>query len=140
MDNMTKIQRSYTMSKIRSTETQQEKKLRSALHQKGFRFKKNVSKLPGTPDIVLPKYKTVIFINGCFWHQHPGCSRAVMPKSNINYWEDKLIKNINNDKINIDQLHSLGWQVITVWECEIKDDLEDVVSRLENELLCMSIR
>lgn len=140
MDNMTKIQRSYTMSKIRSTETQQEKKLRSALHQKRFRFKKNVSKLPGTPDIVLPKYKTVIFINGCFWHQHPGCLRAVMPKSNINYWEDKLKKNINNDKINIDQLRSLGWQVITVWECEIKDDLEDVVSRLENELLCMSIR
>jgi len=130
MDNMTKLQRSYTMSKIRSTETQQEKKLRSALHKQGFRFRKNVSTLPGAPDIVLPKFNTVIFINGCFWHQHPGCSRAVMPKSNTNYWEDKLKKNIHNDKKNIEHLRSLGWKVITFWECEIKNKFDDVVSRI----------
>ena len=79
---MTKHQRSYTMSRIRSSDTQQEKRLRSALHRKGFRFKKNVRELPGKPDIVLPKFKTVIFVNGCFWHQHSGCSQAVLPKSN----------------------------------------------------------
>jgi DNA mismatch endonuclease (patch repair protein) len=139
MDNLTKTQRSYTMSKIRSTETQQEKKLRSSLYRKGFRFKKNVGKLPGKPDIVLPQFKTVIFVNGCFWHQHPGCLRAVMPKSNRNYWKLKLKKNMNRDKKNIRDLGTLKWRVITVWECEIKDDIEKVASRIENKLLSMSI-
>lgn len=134
MDNMTKRQRSYTMSRIRSSNTQQEKLLRSAIHRKGFRFRKNVSKLPGTPDIVLPKFKTVIFINGCFWHQHHGCLQAVMPKTNKQYWEGKLHKNIIRDSNNNDHLSTLGWKVITVWECELKNNLEDVVLNITNRL------
>ena len=87
MDNMTKIQRSLTMSRIRSIETKPEQKLRSYLHNAGYTFRKNVKDLPGKPDIVLAKYKTVIFVHGCFWHQHDNCPFAVKPKSNIDYWD-----------------------------------------------------
>ncbi len=134
MDNMTKNQRSHTMSRIRSRETEPEKKLRSAMHRKGYRFRKNVRSLPGTPDIVLPKFRTVIFINGCFWHQHPDCPRAVMPKSNKRYWEVKLKKNVKQDEDKTYLLTSLGWKVITVWECEIKKSIENVVSIIVDNL------
>jgi len=134
MDNMTRRQRSRTMSKIRSIETKPEKKLRSALHVKGFRFRKNVHALPGKPDIVLPRFKTIIFVNGCFWHQHPGCPKATMPKSNKRYWREKLRKNANRDNQNMEKLSSAGWKVIVVWECEIEKDLSAVYSVIENTL------
>lgn len=134
MDNLTKTQRSKTMSRIRSAETKPEKKLRSALHKNGYRFRKNVKKLPGTPDIVLAKYRAAIFVNGCFWHQHPNCSKAVMPKSNNYYWEKKLKHNVYRDHNNNLQLSSAGWKVITVWECEIKENCEGVFAKIAKEL------
>lgn len=135
MDNMTSRQRSRTMSKIRAAETNPEKKLRSALHKKGLRFKKNVKELPGKPDIVLPKYKTVIFVNGCFWHQHQQCSKAVFPKTNLDYWREKIASNVKRDRKNIGCLISGGWKVITVWECEIKNDINQVAKNIAEELL-----
>jgi DNA mismatch endonuclease (patch repair protein) len=134
MDNMTKAQRSRTMSRIRSVDTKPEQKLRSILHKHGYRFRKNVRELPGRPDVVLPKYNTIIFVNGCFWHQHPNCSKAAMPKSNKGYWEKKLKKNVYRDSQNIAQLSSSGWKVITVWECEIKEDCAKVAARIEENL------
>ncbi len=135
MDNMTKIQRSLTMSRIRSIETKPEQKLRSYLHKAGYRFRKNVIDLPGKPDIVLAKYKTVIFVHGCFWHQHDNCPFAVKPKSNIDYWDKKLINNVVRDQANIGSLELDGWRVIVVWECEINRDIELVFPRIVSELL-----
>ncbi len=134
MDNLTPKQRSYTMSRIRSRETEPEITLRSLLHRKGIRFRKNVEKLPGAPDIVLPKYKTVIFVNGCFWHQHKGCPRNVMPKSNRQYWKSKLKKNVLKDEEQIEELVSLGWRVLTVWECEMKARSQEVVREVCDRL------
>lgn len=118
-DNHTKEQRSYNMSKIRSTNSAPEEKVRKYLFSKGFRYRKNVKSLPGCPDIVLPKYKTVIFVNGCFWHKHD-CPRFVWPSSNKEYWEPKIRRNVERDKINIELLQKEGWRVLVVWECELK--------------------
>jgi DNA mismatch endonuclease (patch repair protein) len=119
-DTVTKEQRSRNMSLIRSKETKPEVFVRSVLHQLGFRFRKNVKNLPGKPDIVLPKYKTVIFVHGCFWHQHEGCRRATIPKSNIDYWKPKLIGNVARDASHRASLEALGWNVAVIWECETK--------------------
>lgn len=119
-DNLSPEKRSETMSKIRSKNTLAEKKARSALHNAGFRFRIHRKDLPGTPDIVLPKHKTAVFVHGCFWHRHEGCRRKTYPKSNINYWERKFNANVLRDKKVQDELVSLGWLVRVVWECEIK--------------------
>ena len=132
---MTRNQRRKTMSRIRSCETKPEVILRSKLHRDGYRFRKNVKRLPGTPDIVLTKFHTIIFVNGCFWHRHLGCQKAVMPKSNMNYWKRKLNNNVIRDKQNFELLSSSGWNVITVWECEIKMDFETLYTKIRN-LLC----
>lgn len=108
------------MSLIRSKETKLEVFVRSVLHRLGFRFRKNVKNLPGKPDIVLPKYKTVIFVHGCFWHQHKGCRRANIPKSNTDYWIPKLKGNTKRDKQHKKDLESQGWNVAVIWECEAK--------------------
>ncbi len=134
MDNMTRRLRSRTMASIRSGDTTPEKRLRSALHCKGFRFRKNVRALTGTPDIVLKKYMAVIFVNGCFWHQHRNCPRATMPKSNREYWEIKLKANVRRDKENIRRLVGIGWDVITVWECEINTDVDAVLNCIVRKL------
>lgn len=133
-DNHTKEQRSYNMSKIRSTNSAPEEKVRKYLFSKGFRYRKNVKSLPGCPDIVLPKYKTVIFVNGCFWHMHD-CPRFVWPSSNKEYWEPKIRRNVERDKNNIELLQKEGWQVLIVWECELKKKtIEERLSRLCLEL------
>ncbi len=133
-DNHTKEQRSYNMSKIRSTNSAPEEKVRKYLFSKGFRYRKNVRSLPGCPDIVLPKYKTVIFVNGCFWHMHD-CPRFVWPSSNKEYWEPKIRRNVERDKINIELLQAEGWRVLVVWECELKKKtIEERLSRLSLEL------
>ena len=133
-DNHTKEQRSYNMSKIRSTNSAPEEKVRKYLLSKGFRYRKNVRSLPGCPDIVLPKYKTVIFVNGCFWHMHD-CPRFVWPSSNKEYWEPKIRRNVERDKINIELLQAEGWRVLVVWECELKKKtIEERLSRLSLEL------
>ena len=107
------------MSRIRSTNSKPEEIVRKYLFSKGFRYRKNVKKLPGCPDIVLPKYKTVIFVNGCFWHKHD-CPRFVWPSSNQEYWKPKILRNVERDKNNCRELSSKGWNVITIWECELK--------------------
>lgn len=118
-DKFSKETRSKIMGRIRSTNTNPEEIVRKFLFSKGFRYRKNVKKLPGCPDIVLPKYKTVIFVNGCFWHMH-SCKYVSWPSSNTAYWEAKLQQNIERDSKNINLLKSNGWKVIVIWECELK--------------------
>ena len=118
-DNHSKEVRSYNMSRIRSTNTKPEEKVRKYLFSKGFRYRKNVKSLPGHPDIVMPKYKTVIFVNGCFWHKHD-CPRFVWPSSNQEYWTNKIQRNVERDIINHKLLEEAGWNVLIVWECQLK--------------------
>ena len=122
MDNHSKKVRSYNMSQIRSTDSEPELMVRKYLFSKGLRYRKNAKDLPGKPDIVLSKYKTVVFVNGCFWHGHHGCKYFVMPKTNTDYWSSKINRNIDRDKENYTKLEELGWNVITVWECQLKKD------------------
>lgn len=119
MDNHSKEIRSKNMSHIRSTNSKPEELVRKYLFAHGFRYRKNVRTLPGCPDIVLPKYKTVIFVSGCFWHKH-NCSRFAWPSSNEEYWRPKILRNVERDQQNVSKLEAMGWQVITVWECELK--------------------
>jgi DNA mismatch endonuclease Vsr len=112
--------RSELMSKIKGKETKPEILVRKYLFSKGFRYRKNVRKLPGTPDIVLTRYRTIIFIHGCFWHLHQGCKDGHLPSSNASYWKEKLSKNVERDQKNMSLLSSLGWKVIVIWECELK--------------------
>lgn len=117
------------MSRIRSVNTRPEREVRSLLHILGFRFRLHRRDLPGSPDIVLPKYCAVVFVHGCFWHQHSGCRAAYKPASNIKYWAPKLARNKERDKENEKALKALGWNVIVVWECEL-NDLEGVARKL----------
>lgn len=123
------------MSKIRGKDTKPEILLRKRLFQLGFRYRINDKKLPGKPDIVLRKYNTIIFVNGCFWHGHKGCRYFVVPKTRTQFWTEKINGNISRDNSNILQLESSGWQVLTVWECELKkgrveQTLEQVVNSI----------
>lgn len=118
-DTLTKEQRHHCMSNIRSKNTKPEILVRKELFKKGFRYRINVSKLPGKPDIVLPKYKTAIFINGCFWHGHQGCRHFIIPKTNAEYWISKIRSNQQRDKESVSKLQQAGWKVLTIWECEL---------------------
>ena len=118
-DNHSKEIRSMNMSHIRSKDNKPEEIVRKFLFSQGFRYRKNVRSLPGCPDIVLPQYRTVIFVNGCFWHKHD-CPRFVWPSSNQEYWEPKILGNVARDKRNGELLREAGWKVIIVWECELK--------------------
>lgn len=115
--------RSYNMSQIRGKDTKPEELVRKYLFSQGFRYRKNDSRLPGKPDIVLPKYRTVIFINGCFWHKHEGCRFFVWPKNNADFWRKKILSNVERDQRNYAELQQLGWNIIVVWECELKKEL-----------------
>ncbi|NJC88149.1 MAG: DNA mismatch endonuclease Vsr [Desulfuromonas sp.] len=119
-DVFTQAKRSWVMSRIAGKHTKPEKIVRKLLHSAGFRFRLHNRTLPGKPDIVLKKYKTVIFVNGCFWHQHSGCSRATAPSSNAEYWKNKLLNNVDRFEMQKYKLESLGWRVVVVWECETK--------------------
>lgn len=122
------------MSRIRSTNSKPEEIVRKYLFAQGFRYRKNVKKLPGCPDIVLPKYKTVIFVNGCFWHKHD-CPRFVWPSSNQEYWIPKIQRNTKRDSQNAALLKDQGWNVITIWECELKKAVrEERLYRLAAEI------
>lgn len=137
MDVHDKKTRSYNMSRINPKNTKPEEMVRKYLFAHGFRYRKNDKRLPGTPDIVLPKYKTVIFVNGCFWHGHNQCRYYVIPKSNTEFWVDKINRNIERDAVNTDKLMLLGWNVITIWECELKKDRrENTLSALLYKLEC----
>ncbi len=113
--------RSEMMSSVKQSHTKPEIAIRKILHREGYRFRLHCKNLPGTPDIVLPKYKTVIFVHGCFWHQHPNCRRSRRPTSNVEFWNTKLDKNIERDGNKSQSLKETGWKVVTVWECELKD-------------------
>ena len=122
------------VSHMRSKNSKPEELVRKYLFSKGFRYRKNVKTLPGCPDIVLPKYKTVIFVNGCFWHKHD-CPRFVWPSTNEEYWRPKIMGNVERDKRNLAELQQLGWTVLTVWECELKKKVIDAtLDQLEKRL------
>lgn len=112
--------RSYNMSRIKGADTKPEEIVRKYLFSKGFRYRKNDKRYPGKPDIVLPKYKTAIFINGCFWHKHEGCKYFKWPKTNVEFWTDKITRNVERDKQNYAELESQGWHVLVIWECELR--------------------
>jgi DNA mismatch endonuclease (patch repair protein) len=119
-DRMDAAARSRTMAAIRSKNTQPEKWVRSALHGQGFRFRLHNKKLPGSPDLVLRKYKAVIFINGCFWHQHEGCKASHLPHTRQDFWQRKFARNVARDQKVLYQLKILGWRAAIVWECGLK--------------------
>ena len=134
-DTHSKEVRSKNMSHIRSTNTKPEETVRKYLFSKGLRYRKNVRKLPGCPDIVLLKYKTVIFVNGCFWHKHD-CERFVWPSSNEEYWHRKINRNVERDAENHKQLTEQGWRVLTIWECQLKKKVaEENLLRLYNDII-----
>lgn len=132
-DVHTPEQRSYNMSRIRSKNTKPEELVRKFLFSQGFRYRKNDARLLGKPDIVLPKYKTVIFVNGCFWHGHEGCRYFVWPKNNAEFWKEKITGNIQRDKHNHQLLANQGWRVIEIWECQLKRSVVD--NTLQNLVL-----
>ena len=117
-DRLSRKHRSWNMSRIRGKDTAPERLVRSALHRAGYRFRLHSEPLPGRPDLVLPKYRTVVFVHGCFWHRHSGCRFAYTPKSRTAFWNAKLDANVKRDRRTARELRGLGWKVITVWECE----------------------
>ncbi|MGI6311501.1 MAG: very short patch repair endonuclease [Bacteroidales bacterium] len=136
MDNRTKEQRSKCMKNIRSKNTTPELIVRKFLYNKGYRYRLHDKKLPGKPDIVLRKFNTVIFINGCFWHGHKNCSEAKKPKSNSEFWKTKIVSNQQRDRKNIESLSKLGWRVLTIWECQLQKDLmESTLSDIVNKVV-----
>jgi DNA mismatch endonuclease, patch repair protein len=126
--------RSYNMSRIKGKNTKPEMLLRKFLFSHGFRYRLNSKTLPGKPDIVLPKYKTVIFVHGCFWHGHEGCSYYKTPKTRTDWWIDKINKTISLDKKRLIELKLLGWKVITIWECELKKNKLERLTELIKEI------
>ena len=132
MDHLAPSQRSQLMSRIKGRDTSPEKRLRSLLHKAGFRFRLYIKNLPGKPDIVLPKYTTVIFVHGCFWHGHTCNKGTTRPKTRAEFWEKKISGNMDRDRRNFDDLINLGWKVVTVWECELKKS-EELIHKLVDQ-------
>ena len=131
MDKVSPEQRSWTMSQVKGRDTGPEKIVRSLLHAMGYRFRIQRADLPGKPDIVLPRFKTALFVHGCFWHRHPGCKRASTPASNMPYWDAKFARTVARDVRNQDELERQGWRVLIVWECELKNK-DALRGRLQN--------
>ncbi|MEM7213993.1 MAG: very short patch repair endonuclease [Pseudomonadota bacterium] len=130
MDKFDAAKRSEIMSRIGGKNTKPEIRIRSVLHRAGFRFSLHSSRLPGKPDIVLPKYKTVVFFNGCFWHGHD-CKRGALPKSNAEFWEEKITRTKLRDQKNDCELRDLGWSVFRIWQCRFDEDLSVTLDHLE---------
>jgi DNA mismatch endonuclease (patch repair protein) len=137
-DILSPDQRSALMSKVGSSDTKPEWILRCALHRLGFRYTLKNKRLPGSPDLVLPKYRTVIFVHGCFWHRHPGCRDASMPKSNESFWASKFAENVQRDEKAVDALSREGWKVLVVWECELTkkpmETIENIAQAIRSNL------
>ena len=128
--------RSYTMSHIRGKDTSIEMMVRRYLFSRGLRFRKNDKRYPGHPDIVLPKWHAVVFVNGCFWHMHDGCTKHSMPKSNVEFWSAKLLRNRERDRAQHAELEAMGWRVIVVWECELaKPVRQERLERLYDQIV-----
>lgn len=126
--------RSYNMSHIRGKNTKPEIILRSLLHRAGLRFRIHRADLPGKPDIVLSRYKTVVFVNGCFWHRHEGCRYCTTPKTRAEFWDKKFSDTIERDRVKRKQLEQAGWRVFIVWECELRQDAAGTVARLIEQI------
>jgi DNA mismatch endonuclease (patch repair protein) len=130
-DTLTKKQRSALMARIRGKDTSPERAVRRFLHRNGFRFRLYLSDLPGRPDIVLPRLRTVIFVHGCFWHRHPGCIKTTTPSTRRAFWTTKFRENMARDRRKIAELSAQGWKTLTIWECEVKEPrLTRLVSQL----------
>lgn len=134
IDILTPERRSWNMSRIRGKDTKPERTVRSLLHRMGYRFRLHRKDLPGRPDIVLPKYRTALFVHGCFWHRHEACEFAYTPKTRKDFWSRKFAGNVERDRKNQEKLRQLGWNVICVWECEIQKDIDSVEKRLRKLL------
>lgn len=134
MDTLTPEKRSWNMSRIKSKDTTPERIVRSFLHRNGLRFRLHVKELPGMPDVVLPKYKTVIEVRGCYWHRHQGCKYAYTPKTRIEFWQKKFAENIARDQRTEAELRKLGWNVIVIWECEVNKAafIETIIKQMNN--------
>lgn len=133
VDKLTKERRSWNMQQVRSQDTKPEIAVRKLLHGKGYRFRLHKKNLPGRPDIVLPKYQIAIFVHGCFWHRHKGCSDASTPKSRTEFWNNKFKENVARDKKNQLALHAKGWRVLIIWECETSNS-DLIIKRLAKEI------
>ena len=129
-DTLTRAERSRLMAKIKGKNTAPERAVRSLLHRAGHRFRLHVRGLPGTPDVVLPRHRTVVFVHGCFWHRHRGCKYATMPGSHRKFWTDKFVRNVANDARHRRQLRRLGWKVVVVWSCQLKHP-DRVLAKIE---------
>lgn len=136
MDNLSPEKRSWNMSRIKNRDTQPEKVVRSLLHRMGYRFRLHRKDLPGKPDIVLPKYKTIILVHGCYWHRHEDCRYAYTPKSNVKFWNQKFDANIKHDKKVKKTLQNSGWKVHIIWECETKS--EDKLVNIIKEIMTVT--
>ena len=135
-DTVSKEKRSEIMSRVTGKETKPEIIVRKYLFARGLRYRKNVKRLPGTPDMVLPKYKTAVFVNGCFWHGHKGCKYAHLPSTNLEYWEKKIADNLERDERKKRELEELGYRVLIVWQCQLKSrDREENLERLKSEII-----
>ena len=134
-DTLNPLQRHYCMSRIRGKATKPELSVRHWLWSKGYRYRLNVNSVPGKPDIVLRKYRTAIFVNGCFWHGHEGCSKFVVPKSNTEFWITKIERNRERDWKEYNALNEAGWQVILIWECQLKKSIIEETMRNVEHLL-----
>ena len=130
VDSISSEHRSWNMSRIKGRDTAPELVLRSLLHRAGFRFRLHYPKLPGRPDIVLPKYRAVIFVHGCFWHRHEGCINATTPSTRSEFWRAKFEGNVARDHLNAVRLADLDWNVIVVWECDLKKDPARVLTSI----------
>ena len=134
MDRLTPDRRSWNMSRIRSRDTAPERAVRSTLHSLGFRFRLHSKVLPGHPDVVLPKYRTVVLVHGCFWHRHPDCRFAYTPKSRTDFWTSKFAENMARDRRTVDALCQADWKVVIVWECETRN-IDALATRLKHAIL-----
>lgn len=132
-DSLSKEHRSWNMAQIKSKNTKPEIAVRKLLHRCGFRFRLHKKELPGKPDIVLPKWRVVIFVHGCFWHRHPNCKYAYLPKSNQDFWKNKFVDTVRRDQRNQNTLKALGWRTIVIWECELKK-MQDFEKKILKEI------
>jgi DNA mismatch endonuclease (patch repair protein) len=136
VDKLTPEHRSWNMGRIKSGDTKPELTVRSIFHRMGYRFRLHRKDLPGKPDIVLPKYKTVIFVHGCFWHRHEGCKYAYTPKSRTDFWQEKFQSNVERGRKVVNELIKMGWHVLIIWECEIKtpERVSEIIQRFLEKL------
>ncbi len=139
-DTLSKEKRSWNMSRIHGKDTKIEVRVRQALFAHGYRFRKNDKRYPGKPDILLPKYTTAIFVNGCFWHQHKVCKLATIPKTRTEFWTNKLNSNKKKDENNLRELSNMGWSVITLWECELEKNFDDSMDQVFRFLESRSVK